>query len=433
MLKKINSQIWFLVIILGCGVVVRGVFLAKYARLPSDQKFVADPYAYLMMANRAYHGHLFVSFRGFHTSYLSVGYPATIALAQRITCGLMSTWRTALMLNVLSYILTSIGIIRVVRIFAQRTSASARTVSVAGLVATAVLAIYPDFVFATGLVMTELVAVALFVWGIAFFVVLIDDRYSHKYAIAAGLCFGLTVFIRPSILLIVLLAPFLLLLRRQWKSATVLFTVAILPIVPLWINNSRVGTGPGITSATWMNVCDGLKKSDGTFQWRPECRRLLEDGKEPSPLTESINTSHAKKLALSEISTHPWAWISRMPLRMYHSLWSGGWATQVSVKWGQNYQWTERMDLFLLVSRRYFEIIAIIASIQIVRMTRRGLTTWWPMALVFIGTFAGIPISFGQARFGWPCAVIVLVPLASLGLIDLYHRQRYGSYVFIGK
>jgi len=432
-LIKIKNQKSILAIVLVSGVFIRAIFLLKYARVPVDLKFVADPYAYLMMAQRAYHGHLFVGFRGFHTSYLSVGYPAIIALAQRITFGLMSTWVTALMLNLLSYVLTSLGIFRIVQVFARRASAPAHTITTAGIMATVVLAVYPDFVFATGLVMTELVAVTFLVWGIVFLADLMEVGYTHVKVAGAGLCFGLTVFVRPSILLIVVLAPCVLLLRRQWQSAAVLFAVAILPVIPLWVNNSRVGTGPGITSATWMNVCDGLVKSDGTFQWRPECRKPLADGEEPTPLTESINTRHAKNLAMKEIAAHPSAWISRMPLRVYHSLWSGGWATQVSVKWGQNYRWTERIDLFLLVSRRFFQILAGIAFVQIFRMTRRRVIVWWPTALVFIGTFAGIPISFGQARFGWPLAVIVLVPFASLGATDFFHRQRNGRYVFSGK
>lgn len=415
--KPPNTRRWLLCVVV-LGVVLRGIFLLRYARYPADPRFVADPYAYLMMAERAYHGHFFVSFRGFPTSYLSVGYPALVAIVQHLFLGVFSTWGTCLALNLICYVLTTLGIVQVARIYLQRVNATPQTLHRVMMTCAGLLAVYPDSIFATGVVMSEFVAVAFLVWCVVFLSRLLDGGAHRWVIVLCGLFAGMAVFVRPSLVFLVVLVPGVLIIRRQWRVALAVFACALVPLVPLWWNNSRVGTGPGITSATWMNVCDGLLKADGTFQWRPECRVDHSSDEIVTPRTEALNTAHAKRLALQEISNHPLAWISRMPLRLYHSLWSGGWVSEVSVKWGQNYRWTEHMKYLRLLSRRFFDVVALLGFCGITTLVRKKAVIFWPIAVIAVGTLAGVPISFGQARFGWPLAMLVLVPYSAIFIND---------------
>lgn len=400
------------------GVIVRLVFLLTSAKHPADPLFVADPYAYLLMAEHAYHGRFFVSFRGFPTSYLSVGYPAIIAVMRHLVLGLVSTWVVALLVNVLSFVATALAMTRLVPMLGVRMALTASAQRGAVLSSVGILAVFPDFVFATGLVMTELVAVAVLAWGIVLMGRCIEELrgFRDRLLSAAGgsVLFGLTVFVRPSMLLLIVPALCVLVIRRRWIESLVAVPLFCLPLVPLAVNNVRVGAGPGITSATWMNVCDGLVNRKGEFEWRRECRVTELPGEGVTAATESRNSHWAETISLLYLRRHWIEWVGRMPLRVGRSIWSGGWATEFSVHWAQNYVWTARLRLFLLLSQVISGVIAGLGLLQLGAMGVRKKTVWWPVLVVALGSLAGVLVSFGQSRFGWPLTVLVFVPFASL-------------------
>ena len=335
-----------LALVTGAGLVLRIVTLLSVAKHPADPRFVADPYAYLLMADHAYHGRYFVSFRGFPTAYLSVGYPFLIAVARHLLLGTVSVWVTALLLNLAAYVATSVALPRLVSAVMGDRGRSPGW-PVAGLVAAILFAVSPDAVFGTGLVMTELTAVAFLVWAVVLAAESARGNGSALTWAVAGLCAGMAVFERPSMVLLVILVPLLAGLRRRWRTAVVVFCAALVPVLPLVVNNVRVGAGIGVTSATWPNVCDGLTDRQGRFEWRRECRVTMMPGEKIDRTTEKRNVEWSRKISLLEIGNHPWTWVSRMPLRLAHSLWSGGWATEFSVRWAQNYAWTTKLIVFM--------------------------------------------------------------------------------------
>jgi len=129
--------------------------------------------------------------------------------------------------------------------------------------------------------------------------------------------------------------------------------------------------------------------------------------------TEKRNVEWSRKISLLEIGDHPWVWVSRMPLRLAHSLWSGGWATEFSVRWAQNYAWTTKLIVFMRASQAYFGVLAVGAVTGLIRAARRRNVRWGIPLVVTVGSLAGVPITFGQSRFGWPLAVIIVIPFAA--------------------
>ena len=399
-------------LVTGAGLLLRVVTLFSVAKHPADPRFVADPYAYLLMADHAYHGRYFVSFRGFPTAYLSVGYPFLIAVARHLLLGTVSVWVTALLLNLAAYVATTVALPRLVRaVLGDRGGTPGR--QGAGLIAAVLFAVSPDAIFGTGLVMTELTAVAFLVWAVVLAAEAARGRGSRLTVFGAGLCTGMAVFERPSMVLLVVLVPLLVGLRRHWKEAVVVFCAALVPLLPLVVNNLRVGAGIGVTSATWPNVCDGLTDRQGRFEWRRECRVTMLPGESIDRNTEKRNVEWSRKISLLEIGDHPWVWVSRMPLRVAHSLWSGGWATEFSVRWAQNYAWTTKLIVFMRVSQAYFGMLVVGAVAGLIRAARRRSVRWDVLAVVSVGSLAGVPITFGQSRFGWPLAVIIVIPFAA--------------------
>ena len=52
-------------------------------------------------------------------------------------------------------------------------------------------------------------------------------------------------------------------------------------------------------------------------------------------------------------------------------------------------------------------------SAGLIHAARRRSVRWDVLAVVSVGSLAGVPITFGQSRFGWPLAVIIVIPFAA--------------------
>ena len=409
-------------LVMAVGVLLRIVLLVGSAKHPADPRFVADPYAYLLMADHAYHGRFFVSFRGFPTAYLSVGYPFLLAMVRHLLFGAVSMWVTALLVNVVCFVATALAVPRLLGALSGGRLAG-RSASTVSLVMVGLLAVYPDYLFATGLVMSELVASAFLVWMVVLTAEAMTAPRSVRHAVGAGLCAGMTAFVRPSMVLLLVFVPLALAIAGRWRGALLVLAAASLPVVPLVVNNVRVGAGIGVTSATWPNVCDGMTDPQGRFEWRRECRVTMLPGESHTAGTEARNVKWARMVARQEIKAHPWTWVGRMPLRIAHSVWSGGWATEFSVHWAQNYVWTTKLRVFMRLSQAFFLGLSVLGLWGMAGLARRRILRWWPVWVVVAGSLAGVPISFGQSRFGWPIAVVVLVPCASWKFAELFQSM----------
>ncbi len=407
---------WFWPVIV--GTLIRITFVLATATPPIERRFVADPYVYLKMATWSIRGHWFSGFYGQPSNYLSIGYPFFIAVLRYASLNSLSSWQSAMILNILASIFLMIGVSLLAARIAELIGWQHEKISLVAVAAGWVMAVYPDAVVATGLVMSELLAATFLVWSLvlASKMVSLEQHRIHHW-LGAALVAGLYVFIRPSGLLVPILIAFAIFLKRRSIGLTLRYiVVSLLPMIPIFINNLRVGAGLGITSATWPNICDGATNSRGELTRRAVCRAPQVDGVN-IPRAEMWDVRIAQKQALHDIHHHFLFWVSRMPVRLFRSLWSGGWATLTSVHWGQNIFWSRKVLFAYHASMTAFVVLLILVAVGVWCFIRSRHFPLWMFLTVFIGTLSGVIITFGQARFGWPLTAVIFIPFASIGIV----------------
>ncbi len=257
---------------------LRLVWLVVGATRIGPDDCVCDPVVYLRMADNDVDGHLFTGWFGQPTSFLSVGYPALLALVHVVSLGLLDSWQAAMVVNLAAGAVLIAGARRVALLIAPEGAGTA-----AGLAAAWVMALLPDAVTATGLVMTELPAAAFLMVCTVALLEWHRRPDSWRWALTAAGAGSLAVWMRPAwLFLLPLLVAWMLWRRRHvlrgggWRPAGAAAMVCVALMTPLWWNNSvRVGAPAGITSATWPNLCFGATGTT-TFLQRDECSEPLE-------------------------------------------------------------------------------------------------------------------------------------------------------------
>jgi len=123
----------------------------------------------------------------------------------------------------------------------------------AGIIAAAIMAVYPLQVFCSGLLLTEALSTTLLA-VVFLYLVSLAQRFQWRKAAVVGLGFGLATLLKPSVLLLVFFAwPFWLLLRRkagrgtlEYAACVVFFLVAMAP----WTVRNYALTGSFIPTTT---------------------------------------------------------------------------------------------------------------------------------------------------------------------------------------
>ena len=429
------------------GLVVRVVWQVATAHRPNT---LGDPLVYLAMADRATDGHWFSAptwpfGAGGPTSFLSVGYPTILAGLNRATFGLVSPFGMALAINLVSSAALILGVAALGARFARGVDAArAPTAAVA---AAWLMALSPDAIVATSLVMNELPASAALVWAVVLF-----DRLVHDFrrgdALACGGLLGLTIALRPSVQL---LAPLFVVVAAvvAWRAApaararaaratVAMAVVCVVVLAPIaWNSTVRVDAGPGLTSATWVNICDGAFADDGRFRLDDACHPsrdvVLND-----PGYESAWVSDAGEVARRRIADAPAHWLSVAPLRVVHSFDLGGWAVEVGRDWSGLFTDSTRYDTLLRLSQAGFVAVSALGlagvALHLARRRRDvdgdsagAVEVGWPgpltlCAVVAVGTLAGSVVTFGQPRFGWYVTVCCAIPFAGVAIASLPSR-----------
>lgn len=237
------------------------------------------------------------------TAFYPVGYPAMLALA-RVLLG-PGLW-VAGALNVLAAAVTTAAVF----------SLSRRAWGTAPAhLSAALYALSPGAVLYTSTLMTETVSAALLVVAIALAEAFSRGRPS-RFALCAGLVFGVAGLVRPQTLL---LAPVVALLSSpsprladRVRTMALVGVACVAVVLPWTIRNCRVLDGCALVS-----VNGGSNLFIGTD---PEARgtyRDLRRGEGCGPvLTEVAKDRCYGDLAVRRIAAHPLRWVSLMPAKL---------------------------------------------------------------------------------------------------------------------
>ena len=379
------------------GLLLRIIWMIGAARPPTLEW--ADPWQYLERARLVTHGTLgsapaWPYGTGGPTSFLSVGYPNMVGGIARITR--LGPWQVALGLNLIASVALIIGVgILTSRLSGWRAAA----------VAAWMVALFPDLITSTGLVMTELVAAALFV-GLAVAVTRSMPVWWHTTVLVACV-----VWVRPSLQLLLIAVPLLLWHRAGLRHAGKVVGLSALLMFPLfWHSTVRVGGGAGFTTATWVNICEGAAADPATPRGEfGASSRCLSDGS-----GEAAWADATKAVALHAIGDNPLRWLGLTPFRLWHSFEAGGWGIHVAQEWGHNLGSGRGPTIALRVSQVAFIALSVagIAGVFSLRRNRQ----FHVLMLFAAVSLSGALITFGQPRFALPTVLLVLIPAAAARL-----------------
>ncbi|HEY3316885.1 MAG TPA: glycosyltransferase family 39 protein [Coriobacteriia bacterium] len=317
----------------------------------------------------------------------------------------------------------------------------------AGLVAGLVVALYPEYVFFTGLVASE----GLFVLQMSVVALLlaVDPRSRRQrlaIAAAAGLLLGWGVITRPaSVLLPLTLCVAVWLLRRReqgFTTALVIGICALLAMAP-WVIRNRVVMGEWVIAtnggtSVWGGAHEG---STGTFlrpdEPMPWMRRMT------TTRDELHNNAEGGKAAVAFMREHPWAWLSLAPTKL-----SGLFAEPTGIDWNfvrydpTTFRTTVRSlgrfeNLVIRLAKSYRHVPGSMRWFQalewilgtlglILALAARRKAAAWPLTIIVYWVFFQITLSTGQPRY-----LVSTGPLLAPGLGFLWvvvaTRLRRGS------
>jgi 4-amino-4-deoxy-L-arabinose transferase-like glycosyltransferase len=334
----------------------------------------------------------FVDFAGLPSAHWPPGYTAVLAPLYRLTDNSLLSAR---LLNVVA------GSVTVVLLYLLGARAFNRR---AGLLATALLAVFPGQVFATSLVMTEPLFTVLFVLvlTVAVYTVLGEGDGRPWQALLIGVLIGAAALVRGEALLLAAIIPALILLRRRFRRvalarSSLLVLGAAVVILPWTARNIVKMHAPIIistsaTEALWVGHHDGANGRIADFTVAEAFAGMA------NPDYEAKTNNEALKQALRFIRSNPVEEVRLVP-RRFVALYAGDGA---SIAWHDNPS-TLSLDGARLAGRLsdwYYWIVGGIAALGLpawlsLRDQRKGLLA----AVVGCWTLLFSVVFFGDERF----------------------------------
>jgi hypothetical protein len=281
-------------VVVAVGVVLRIAWAAYAARTPVG---LHDPGLYQYLAESIARGDGYRYPDG-PTAYYPIGYPAALAAAVFVLPG--SATFAAVVLNVVA---AGVAVVATYA-FARHWSSHRRS-----LAAAAVMAVLPNLVFHAALTMGETVFLALLTAGLA----LLPRR-----VLLGGLLLGLATLVRPVVLPLLVVLPFLW-ADRRWKR-TALAGAAVLALLVPWVGrNVAVMDSATISTNTGDNLCISRQPgATGGFQLSEFCSGGPAND-EVRPQSEVHRDADARHKATAFVREHPLTELSLWPRRVANS------------------------------------------------------------------------------------------------------------------
>jgi hypothetical protein len=395
---------WTLLAVVAAAAVVRVAWAILWAEPPTGN--LTDPVLYSLLADQVSQGNGF-TYPGADpgpTAYYPPGYPLTLA-AVLFLVGLLpfdiSLFATAVTFNIVLSVATVWMVFELGR----------RLVSVpVGLVAGGVMALWPNAVVHTGLVLTE--TLFLFLFSAMLLVALASPAVARapgwRRVAAVGVLFGLAGMVRPTSFVI---APLFLVL--WWpagakvavkRSAVVAVMVAVM-VLPWTVRNAVEMEAPVLISTNLGdNVCIGNNpEATGAYQLPDSCFAGLQGGARPEAETE--RQSQTFRTGFRYIADHPGEFVGKMPAKLGYTLYrdtDGLWtATSFGAK---PFVSAERFQQLKWISTGYWRVVEVLGLVGAVLLWLRSDRERRRAFFLLVAVVQLLPaiVTFGDPRFKMP-------------------------------
>jgi len=446
-------------IIVAVGAAIRAVFVLLAARIPEG---VHDPVRYLLHGLDLAAGDGYRSPEdGSPTAYYPVGYPLFLSFLFRAVAlfhdpsatpvpdlfaaardGTLSAhadvvgpfvW-TALVCNVL----LSVGTIVLVHHIARKLGGE-----IAGLVAAAIVACFPNLVFHTGALLTETLFLFL---SLAALAVIVDGgdrvakatppaRITPSRWIVGGALLGCAALVRPIVLALLPCVPLALLAGRirlrNTASATALLVLACFAVLLPWSARNQVAMDAPILVSTNMgdNLCIGHHEgAPGHFVVPTPCETPDATSLRSGPRAEVARNADRRRQALAWAVANPEAELELLGRKLYFLLWHDHNGLTAVESYGNDRFLPDPVRAFLeRTADLYFFATLALGTLGI------GVLLWppWsaPRLLLAAAIFAfatGPLLFFGHPRFHVPLSPLLAIAgaLLSSKLVPARWRGR---------
>lgn len=411
--------------ILAVALVLRVAWVLYAARLPGGG--LHDPNFYYLYGEQLARGNGYRLLDHGATAYYPPGYPFSLVpffwLAihtplhelRNVVVGVVAT----------TNIVWSLVTIALAFLIARRVAGR----SLAGYVAAAALALWPNLIFHTAVALTEtlflmllLIVVWLVVsapWG--------GGRWETWRVLAIGVVLGAATLVRPvTIPLFPALLVVLLVARVGWRRAigtTALVTVAAMAVLAPWvIRNAVVMHQVTLSTNTGDNLCMSRRVGgSGSFEF-PNQRCFPDRFNDiPRPESETQRDAYGRKLAIEFVKAHPGEEVRLVFRRLGHTFDDDADGLAAVESYGDDpFMSRGTRDLLRRTATTYGAVVGLVGVAGLVLLAVRRTPASLFLVLTGIGMIIPPLVFFGDPRFHVPA-----VPIAAIAagvLVASYRR-----------
>lgn len=412
---------WALLAVLALGLAVRVAWIAAYDDRPIGD--LTDPVLYELLADQvaAGEGYTYPGVDAGPTAYYPPGYPVALGVlvaAVDVLPGDPSTYQVAVGFNLVLGMATLLMIFELGR----------RMVGVpVGLVAAAIMALWPNLVAHTGVILTE--TLFLFFFTAMLLVALASPEVARRpgwgRVVASGVLCGAAGMVRPTSFVIVPVFLWLWLpegSRVAWRRFALACGAIALLVLPWTARNALRMDAPVLISTNLGdNLCIGNNPTaNGGYQLAESCFAGLHGGDRPEAETERQSQTFEK--GFDYITDDIWHFVRMVPTKLGATLdgdTDGLWAT---TSYGnRDFTSPERFEDLKTLANSYYVVVLVVSLAGAVLL-------WLPypgnrradfLILTALVQLVPVMVTFGDPRFKMPlypamaiCAATAVVAVA---------------------
>jgi 4-amino-4-deoxy-L-arabinose transferase-like glycosyltransferase len=403
---------WLLVIVL-IAIALRVAWVLYAAREPRG---FHDPTLYEVFAARIADGHGYTAANGEATTYYPVGYIGALGAVVRLV-GLTPIPDNVPMTAAVFNLVLGVGTVVLTfevgrRLFDNRT----------GLIAAAVVALWPNLIFHTAVILTETLFIFLVMAAVLVLVALpaATERIGWRRLAVFGVILALSALVRPiSLMLLPVLFVVLVVAGTGWRLTIAYVGIATLAVVlaltPWTIRNVRE-TDSFVVISTNLgdNLCMSRRTgATGAFQSGRACIVRPRGLKRPEYEVEVNNTNIRR--AVRFVKSHPLSEAKLVFLRGYHTVENDHDGLLASESYGANpfipSVWRRTLEI---VANAYFFVALALGLLAVPAFLGRRRP--WRLFFLLAGAALAVQplIFFGDPRFHVPVLPFVAVLAAVL-------------------
>lgn len=427
-----------LIAVLALGMVLRLAWALFAAEPPSGDdpnEIPRDPGFYLLLSDSLADGNGYSypaegdlnSFES--TAYYPPGYPIVLGSVLRVVNVLpfdVSSFGVAVALN----LLLSVATIALVFELARRLAGER-----VGLVAAALIALWPNLIVYSGVVLTE--TLFLFLLVLLLLVALASREVARSPGLwriaTVGVLLGAAGMVRPTLFV---LAPLFLLLwwragviTAVWRTALVVL-VALALVLPWTVRNAMQIDSPVLISTNFGdNFCVGHEpEATGAFGLPPYCFNGLVTPQPGESRAEFELRRQSETLTRSRqyIREEPATVVTRMPAKLRYTLDTDADGLDGATDYGESELFSDTVMTGLRVASNVYYVpvmlLGLVGAVLFLRDDDPARRRLFLMA-ASLSQLVPVLLTFGNARFKLPIYPAVAI-CAACALVALFERYR---------